>query len=99
MILEHAVITIRPGTASEFEAAVAEARPLFDAAKGFVSLQLHRGMEAPDRYVLLVGWETVEDHIEGFRGSEAFTRWRALIGPCLESPPVVEHLAPVAGLV
>ena len=95
MILEHAVITIRPGTADEFEAAVAEARPLFAAAKGFVSLHLHRGIELPDQYVLLVGWETVADHVEGFRESEGFTRWRALVGPYFESPPVVEHLAPV----
>ena len=48
--------------------------------------------------MLLVRWETLDDHIVGFRQSEAFTRWRSLIGPYFQSPPVVEHLEPVAGL-
>jgi len=98
MILEEAVITIRPGTAAEFEAALAEARGVIAAADGFSSLELHRGIESPERYVLLVRWETLDDHIVGFRQSEAFARWRSLIGPYFQSPPVVEHLEPVAGL-
>jgi heme-degrading monooxygenase HmoA len=98
VILEHAVIPIRPGTASQFEAALAQARPLVAASPGFCWLQAHRGIEEPDRYHLLIGWETLEDHVEGFRTSEAFSRWRALIGPYFAAPPEVEHLAPVPDL-
>ena len=54
-------------------------------------------MESPDEYLLLIGWETLEDHMTGFRESEAFTRWRALIGPYFASPPVVVHFDPLDG--
>ena len=99
MILEHAVITVRPGTASEFEDALRAARPIIAACRGFVSLELHRGVESPDRYVLLVEWENLDDHLVGFRQSDAFGRWRALIGPYFDSQPEVDHLTPVDGLV
>jgi heme-degrading monooxygenase HmoA len=95
MVLEHALITIRPGTSEQFEAAFVQARKVISASPGFVSLALHRGVEAPDRYLLLVQWATLEDHIDGFRQSDAFTRWRALIGPFFEAPPVVDHVVPV----
>ena len=65
MVLEHALIDIRPGTAEAFEAALAEARLVIAASPGFVSLRLHRGVEAPDRYLLLVEWETLDDHLSG----------------------------------
>lgn len=94
MVLEHAVITIRPGTSSEFEAALAEASMILAASPGCRSLRLHRVVETPNRYVLLVEWESLEAHTVGFRQSEAFARWRGLIGPYFESPPVVEHLDP-----
>jgi heme-degrading monooxygenase HmoA len=98
MVLEHAVITIRDGTSEQFEAALRQARAVIAASPGFVSLSLHRGVEDPDRYLLLVEWETLDDHVVGFRESERFTQWRALIGPFFDSPPSVDHLVPVDGL-
>jgi heme-degrading monooxygenase HmoA len=98
MVLEHAVITVKPGSADEFEAALFQARPIIAASPGFLSLELHRGVEVPDRYVLLVEWEHLDDHMVRFRESDAFVRWRELIGPFFESPPLVDHLAPVDGL-
>ena len=98
MVLEHAVITVRPGTGQAFEAALAEARQYIAAADGFRSLALHRGIEHDHEYVLLVEWDTLDDHLVGFRGSEAFTAWRALIGPFFEEPPVGIHLSAVDGL-
>ena len=95
MILEHALITIRPGTAVDFEDALVRARPIIAASHGFISLELHRGIEQPDQYLLLVEWESLDDHLVGFRESAAFTEWRALIGPYFESPPVAGHFAPV----
>jgi heme-degrading monooxygenase HmoA len=98
MVLEHALIDIRPGTGQAFEAALSEARRVIAASPGFVSLRLQRGVETEDRYLLLVEWETLDDHVVGFRGSDAFTAWRALIGPYFASPPEVVHFAlpPVA---
>ncbi|EPX82785.1 putative enzyme [Rubellimicrobium thermophilum DSM 16684] len=79
MILETAEFVVTDGPA--FEAAVREARPLFQASPGCLGLSLHRVIEDPARYRLLVRWERLEDHTEGFRGSEAFGRWRALVSP------------------
>ena len=98
MILEHALITVRPDAHDEFEAALARARRVISAAPGFLSLALHRGIESPDRYLLLVGWESLEDHTVGFRESPAFAEWRSHIGPFFDTPPDVDHYAPVAGL-
>jgi heme-degrading monooxygenase HmoA len=98
MVLEHALVTVKPGTGSEFESAMVRARPVIAACPGFISLALHRGVEAPDRYLLLVEWETLEDHMVGFRESKAFVEWRSLIGPYFESPPVVDHCTRVEGI-
>ncbi len=98
MVLEHAVITVRVGASEEFEAALRQARAVIAASPGFVSLSLHRGVEKPDRYLLLVEWETLDDHLVGFRQSDLFTEWRALIGPFFESPPMVDHVEAVEGL-
>jgi heme-degrading monooxygenase HmoA len=95
MILEHALITVRPDSHEEFEAALVRAREVISAAPGFLSLRLSRGIESPDRYLLLVEWETLEDHTVGFRESERFAEWRSQIGPFFDSPPVVDHYTPV----
>jgi heme-degrading monooxygenase HmoA len=58
-------------------------------------MELHRGVEDPNRYLLLVEWETLDDHMVGFRESEAFVEWRSLIGPYFVSPPVVDHYTTV----
>jgi heme-degrading monooxygenase HmoA len=99
VVLEHALIAVRPGTGGEFEAALARARPIIASCKGFVSLELRRGIEEPDRYLLLVGWETLDDHLVGFRQSDAFTRWRGEIGRYFDGDPIVDHYEGVAGLV
>jgi heme-degrading monooxygenase HmoA len=97
MVLEHALITVRPDTHQEFEAALTLAREVISDAPGFVSLRLSRGIESPDRYLLLVEWEELEDHTVGFRESDRFAEWRSHIGPFFESPPEVDHYAPVTG--
>lgn len=91
MIHELATLTIDPARAADFEAAVIEARPHFEAAKGFVSFALHRSIENPERYHLVVGWESVEAHMVDFRESEGFQVWRALASPFFTAPPSVEH--------
>lgn len=92
MIYETATLTIMPGRALAFEDAVAEAAPLFQKAPGALSFRLDRSIEAPLEYTLTVAWATVEDHTVGFRNSEAFSRWRELVGPHFAEAPKVKHL-------
>ncbi|CAL9360995.1 antibiotic biosynthesis monooxygenase family protein [Streptomyces sp. Tu 3180] len=95
MITEIAQIEIHPGREKEFEEAVAKALPLFLEADGCEGADLHRSVEHPTRYRLMVRWETVEHHTVAFRGSQGFARWRALAGPHFAAPPQVEHVYPV----
>jgi heme-degrading monooxygenase HmoA len=90
-ILERAIFAIKPGSAKEFEAAFALARPHIERARGFRKLEMRQGIETPDSFILLVWWDTVEDHMKGFRESEAFVEWRRHLGPFFAGPPAVEH--------
>jgi len=98
MVLEHALIAVPPDAHPEFEVAMKRAREVISASPGFRSLALHRGIEHPDRYLLLVEWDSLEAHTVGFRESPAFAEWRSHIGPFFASPPEVDHYDPVVGL-
>ena len=91
MILERAIFALKPGTAKEFAAAYAKARLLIEASKGCRKAEMRPGIENPDGALLLVWWDSVEDHMKGFRESPAFTEWRALLSPFFVSPPAMEH--------
>ncbi|WBY03273.1 antibiotic biosynthesis monooxygenase [Ramlibacter tataouinensis] len=95
MVHEIAVIEVTPGQEAGFEAAVRQAAGLFQSAKGCKGMALQREVERPNVYRLYVAWETLEDHTVAFRGSDAFTRWRALAGPFFASPPQVSHVETV----
>ena len=97
MILEHAPLRVIAGRESEFERAFAEARTIIESMPGFVSLRLSRGVESPSTYLLLVEWETLEDHTVGFRGSADYQRWRELLHHFYDPFPVVEHFVDVFG--
>lgn len=97
MIVELAQLTIIAGRESEFESVFRTAISAPAGCRGYLAHELRRSIESPDRYVLRIEWETLEDHTVGFRGSPAFARWRAQVGPFFAVPPVVEHFAPVAG--
>ena len=91
MILESALLDVRPGQEAAFEAAFTEARPLIAGQPGFGSLRLERCLESPSRYLLLVEWARLEDHTEGFRKSAEFPQWRALLHHFYDPFPTVEH--------
>ena len=91
MVLEIADITILPGTGEEFAAAVREGIKFVSDTPGFREARLTRSVETPTRFVLLVEWDSIEAHTVGFRQSENFTRWRALISPFFDGAPRVEH--------
>lgn len=98
MITEHAVLDVIPGLESRFELAFDRAKSIIAGSRGFRSLSLSRGVERPGRYLLLVEWDTVEDHTEGFRGSPAYQEWRRLLHHFYDPFPEVEHYTPVVGV-
>lgn len=93
MILEVAVLDLKPGCAPEFESAFARARGIIASMPGFVSLELRRCLEKDDRYLLLVQWQRLEDHTVGFRQSPRYQEWRALLHHFYDPFPTVEHYA------
>ena len=98
MILESAVLDVRPHQTKEFEAAFQEAQRIIRASPGYVSHELQRCVEKPNRYLLLVRWRTLEDHTIGFRQSEPYQRWKALLHHFYDPFPVVEHYEAVPGV-
>ena len=91
MILELAVLDVKPGQAGEFERAFGQAQRIISASPGYLSHELRRCLENQNRYLLLVHWRTLEDHTEGFRRSDAYQEWRRLLHHFYDPFPHVEH--------
>jgi heme-degrading monooxygenase HmoA len=91
MILEVAVLDIKPGLSAEFEAVFQIAKNIIVAMPGYISHELQQCLEKDDRYILLVRWQTLEDHTVGFRQSAPYQEWRALLHHFYDPFPVVEH--------
>jgi heme-degrading monooxygenase HmoA len=91
MILERALFPIKPGMAAQFATAFGQARKLLEATPGFLKLEMRQGIEAPDTFILLVWWDSVEAHMQGFRESPRIHEWRALLSPFFAGPPQMEH--------
>jgi heme-degrading monooxygenase HmoA len=95
MILEHALLRLAPEHEEAFEKAFDDAREIVAQADGFRGLELWRGVEEPSAYRLLIRWDSVESHIEGFRGSPLYERWSELLRPHFSAPPEVAHATAV----
>lgn len=95
MILEHAILPVRPGSEPDFEEAFRTAQPLISRQPGFRGLSISRSMESPNLYLLLVEWDSIEAHTEGFRGSADYERWKELLHHFYHPFPVVEHFTTV----
>jgi heme-degrading monooxygenase HmoA len=92
MILEVADIRIAPGQQAAFdEAIVRGVTTVISQAQGYRGYKVNRGVESPDRYLLMIFWDTLEDHTVAFRGGPLFAQWRAIVGPFFAQPPQVEH--------
>lgn len=91
MILEVAPLDVRPGQEASFEAAFRQASNIISAMPGYRGHQLQRCLERPSRYLLLVHWDTLEDHTVGFRGSSGYQEWKALLHHFYDPFPTVEH--------
>ena len=96
MVIEFAMVPVLPGHEKQFGDALDEAaRTVLPQAPGF--LHFHATgwcVERPNVFAFQIAWESLADHTVGFRGSDLFTQWRALIGPHFDGAPVVEHFAP-----
>jgi heme-degrading monooxygenase HmoA len=91
MILEAVILPVIAGQEAGFEAAFKQASPIIASMKGYIQHELHRCIEMPNRYLLLVQWETLEDHTVGFRGSAEYQEWKHLLHHFYDPFPVVEH--------
>jgi heme-degrading monooxygenase HmoA len=97
MILEVAMLNVRQGQETKFEAAFSPAETIIGSVKGHIAHQLQRCVEQQRKYLLLVQWERLEDHTEGFRGSPQYQEWKGLLHRFYDSFPSIEHYAFVLG--
>jgi heme-degrading monooxygenase HmoA len=97
MILEVADIRIPPGQQAEFDTAIQHGiASVASKARGFRGFKVQKGIESAERYLLMIFWETLEDHTVGFRQGPLFAQWRAIVGPFFAVPPTVEHFTLLA---
>lgn len=91
MITEIAPLKINKGESSDFEIAFSKAKQYISNSKGYIEHELQKCIEEEDKYLLIVRWETVENHTEGFRKSEAYNEWKKLLHHFYNPFPIVEH--------
>ena len=91
MILEVAILDVRTGLTQDFEASFLKAEPAISGMQGYISHQLQRCVEMPNRYILLVNWETLEDHTVGFRESPQYQQWKQILHHFYNPFPTVQH--------
>lgn len=91
MILEAVILNIKPGLEDNFESAFKQASSIISSSKGYLSHELHKCIESPGKYLLLVKWESLEAHTLGFRGSAEYQEWKKLLHHFYEPFPTVEH--------
>jgi heme-degrading monooxygenase HmoA len=90
-VLEHALLDVIAGQATAFEAAFEEAQSIIAAMPGYRWHRLERCIETPHRYLLLVEWDSLEAHVDGFRNSPEYQRWKALLHHFYDPFPTVLH--------
>lgn len=95
MIIEQALLRVRPGEEERFVEAIEQAKAIIAGMPGFLGLSVSRGIESPETFLLLVRWERLEDHTIGFRGSPQYAEWKAQLHHFYDPFPVVEHFTPV----
>ena len=91
MILEVAILDVIPDKTAEFEVGFQKAQEIISSMNGWLGHQLQQCLENPNRYILLVRWQRLEDHIIGFRESNAYPEWKKLLHHYYSPFPVVEH--------
>ncbi|MBD2566833.1 antibiotic biosynthesis monooxygenase family protein [Anabaena lutea] len=91
MILEAVMLNVKPGMESDFESTFKKAAAIISSMHGYLSHEIHKCIEVKGKYLLLVKWQTLEDHTVGFRGSAEYQEWKKLLHNFYEPFPTVEH--------
>ncbi len=91
MVLEIATFDIKNELIEDFKSSFEKAKEYVSQSKGFLDLECHQCLEIKTKFVVLIRWETLEDHTIGFRTSKLFVEWRSILSPYFNSPPVAEH--------
>lgn len=99
MVLEVAVLQVRPGQEAEFETAFRQAQLIISSMSGYLAHELQRCIERPNEYILLVRSQSLEAHEVGFRQSAEYQEWKRLLHHFYEPFPVVSHYQTVQGAV
>jgi heme-degrading monooxygenase HmoA len=95
MILEAVMLQVKEGQEEEYEEVFRQASVIISSMRGYLSHELQRCMEVKGKYLLLVRWETLEDHTVGFRESAEYQEWKQLLHRFYDPFPVVEHFSKV----
>lgn len=95
MILEAVMLQVREGLEEEYEEAFRQASSIISSMRGYQSHELQRCLEVKGKYLLLVKWDTLEDHTIGFRGSAEYQEWKLLLHHFYDPFPTVEHFSKV----
>jgi len=91
MVIEQTLLHVRPGQDDAFQQAMATARPLIAASPGFIGIEVRPAVEESGCYLLLVQWETIAHHRDGFRQSDRYQQWRALLHGFYDPMPQVRY--------
>jgi len=95
MILEAAFLFVKPDLANQFEVDFAKASQYISSIDGYLGHTLQKCLEVENKYLLLVDWNTIEDHTVGFRTSKAYLEWKKILHHYYEPFPIVEHFETV----
>jgi heme-degrading monooxygenase HmoA len=91
MISEVAILSVKDGQQKQFEEDFATAGQYISSAKGYVAHSLRKCLGQDNKYILLVGWEKLEDHTIGFRQSLQYLEWKKLLHHYYDPFPATEH--------
>ncbi|MEH6757106.1 MAG: antibiotic biosynthesis monooxygenase family protein [Parasphingorhabdus sp.] len=94
MIIEQALLQVKPGQSEYFSKAMIEARQLIALQPGFLSIEVHPSIDVPDQYLLLVSWANVESHRDGFRHSPEYKKWSVLLHEFYDPMPTISYFGP-----
>jgi len=91
MILEVAIMKVKPDQMEEFEKVFPHAAAISASCKGYISHEMQRCIETKGKYFYLIRWESVEAHEVNFRQTPKRQQFRDLIGKFWAEPPFAEH--------
>lgn len=95
-VLELATLNVKLGQESQFKVAFSAAEDIICGMRGYISHSLQECVENSNRYVLLVNWQTLEDHTVGFRQSDEYEKWVELLHHFYQPVPTVERFRAVS---